>query len=70
MVIELNANELELIERWYHAAAGESMSGSDAGEDHSLLQNLLAKLNFEMHHQDAYEIQRHSVNACNVSGPA
>lgn len=68
MTVELTVQELALIEQWYHAAAGESMSGSYYPEELPVLKSVLRKFGFAAHVGDVDAIQ--SENGPNVRGPA
>jgi len=49
---EFSDDELELIQGWYDAAAGESASGSGEKAENDKLRVLLGKLKFEPHSMD------------------
>lgn len=48
-------DELELIQDWYYAAAGESASGSGEKAENDKLRALLGKLKITPHSMDQHE---------------
>ncbi|MFH1741141.1 MAG: hypothetical protein ABIH23_19235 [bacterium] len=52
---EFSDDELELIQDWYLAAAGESASGSGEKAENDKLRALLGKLKIEPHSMDQYQ---------------
>jgi len=57
----LTADALELIERWYYSAAGESNSGSGTAEENERLKRVLAELGIDEYHPgDVYMFEHPS----------
>ena len=52
---EFSGDELELIQNWYLAAAGESVSGTGTKAETDKLRALLGKLKIEPHSMDQYQ---------------
>lgn len=52
---EFSDDEMQLIEWWYLAAAGESKSGSGEKAENDKLKALLKKLDFEPNYRDQYQ---------------
>lgn len=57
MTFKLTKKELELVEGWYLAAAGESVTADSVDEYRELLA-LLKKFGFELHYDDIWECNR------------
>ena len=53
-IFTFSDDELELIQDWYLAAAGESASGSGEKAENDKLRALLGKLKIETHSMDQY----------------
>lgn len=54
MLVELSKEEIEMIELWYCASAGESAHIITGEDTWSIIEPLLAKLGIPIHHADKY----------------
>ena len=58
MIVELTDEDLEQLQGWYDAAAGESCTGSGERHTAAKLTQLLDKLGLTVHLTDKYQIEK------------